>query len=212
MIASLAKFLLDSNQPQWDLSFGAVIIMAKVALCIPKDSCEAERGFSAMKRIKTYLRNCLSQNTLEHLMHCLVNGPDLSDIDECNELLDRALELWYNPEQGSSGSVWGRRVHLPGLKMSKKEKQSVPRFVWSGEDQPTQATRKETTERIEITKLKRKARIKARERQVALAAQLKAGRIAKEIEQKEAQAAKRAAQKLLKAARKEKVRAAVDNE
>ena len=40
----------------------------KVLLILPASSGSAEPGFSALKRVKTYLRNTMSQERLNHVM------------------------------------------------------------------------------------------------------------------------------------------------
>eukprot|EP00733_Pompholyxophrys_punicea_P001585 Pompholyxophrys_punicea_v1_NODE_844_length_1222_cov_6.458440.p1 type:complete len:110 gc:universal NODE_844_length_1222_cov_6.458440:781-452(-) len=63
-------------------------------------SADCERGFSAMKRIKTATRNRLSNTTLEQLMYISINGPDLKNFD-----FQKAVATWY--------SRGVRRIDLP---------------------------------------------------------------------------------------------------
>ena len=52
-------------------------------------SAQAERLFSAMKRIKTAQRNCLKITTLSHLIRISTEGPPISEWDPIP-----AMKLW----------------------------------------------------------------------------------------------------------------------
>ena len=51
--------------------------LANIALTIPISTADCERGFSAVKRIKTLLRNQSKTHTLDCLMRISVEGPEL---------------------------------------------------------------------------------------------------------------------------------------
>ncbi len=53
-----------------------IVIIMKILLTIPIGSCEAERSFSCMKRIKTALRNRLLNININSLMNISINGPE----------------------------------------------------------------------------------------------------------------------------------------
>ena len=55
-------------------------ILAQIAV-LPASSAEVERVFSAMKRIKTPVRNRLKTGTLDHLLRILIEGPEVRDWD-----------------------------------------------------------------------------------------------------------------------------------
>lgn len=61
--------------------------LGKMALVIPISSAAAEKGFSCMKRVKTSLRNRLTEKKLKSLMMISVAGPILKD---ANEVLSNA--------------------------------------------------------------------------------------------------------------------------
>lgn len=63
--------------------------LASYALALPVSNAECERGFSAMKRTKTTLRNRLSTKSLDALLHITLNGPTRRDLE-----FARAVELW----------------------------------------------------------------------------------------------------------------------
>ncbi|KAM5180722.1 zinc finger protein 862-like [Mantella aurantiaca] len=62
-------------------SFPNLAKLAHIGLVIPVSTAECERGFSALKRIKTCLRNRMNQNTLNNLMLISLEGPDPRDMD-----------------------------------------------------------------------------------------------------------------------------------
>ena len=53
-----------------------VLIIILILQTIPVGSCEAERNFSCMKRIKTALRNRIDNDHLNHLIFIVLNGPE----------------------------------------------------------------------------------------------------------------------------------------
>ena len=63
--------------------------LAVIALVIPMSSADCERGFSALKRIKTKLRNRLSNRILNHLLTISIEGPKLEEFD-----FERAADIW----------------------------------------------------------------------------------------------------------------------
>ena len=71
--------------------------LACIALILPISTAECERSFSAMKRVKTELRNRLITTTLDHLLRISISGPDLKDYD-----FDRAVDEW--------GAMRNRRI------------------------------------------------------------------------------------------------------
>ena len=53
--------------------FGEVIKLMQLILICPVSSCEAERSFSVMRRLKTWLRNTMSQTLLNTTAVCHVH-------------------------------------------------------------------------------------------------------------------------------------------
>lgn len=75
-------------------------------LTIPSTSCSVERSFSCLKRIKTYLRNSISQERLTALATISVEKSLLNDlmntmpfyediVDKFGALKDRRIDLIY---------------------------------------------------------------------------------------------------------------------
>lgn len=58
-----------------------VIKLVKLVLTIPVSTCTAERSFSALRRIKTYLRNSMTQQRLNDNMVVHVNQEMADDLD-----------------------------------------------------------------------------------------------------------------------------------
>lgn len=70
-----------------------VFKLAQYCLVMPASNATSERAFSAMRRIKTYLRNTMSQNRLNHTMCLSVHSEILDDIDlksVLNEFIDNS--------------------------------------------------------------------------------------------------------------------------
>ena len=71
--------------------------LASIALVLPISTAECERCFSAMKRVKTELRNRLTTSSLDQLLRISICGPDLKDYD-----FDQAVDEW--------GAMRNRRI------------------------------------------------------------------------------------------------------
>ena len=61
------KFFQKMSKGQRTL-FSEVIKVLKLILVMPATNASSERSFSALRRIKTYLRNTMSQARLNHIM------------------------------------------------------------------------------------------------------------------------------------------------
>lgn len=66
----------------WLTMFTELVQFVHLFLTIPVTSCTAERSFSSLKRLKTYLRTTMSQKRLNHvaILHCHHNKADLIDM------------------------------------------------------------------------------------------------------------------------------------
>jgi len=74
---------LASAQPVVRSMFDQVEQLVRFLLMIPCSSAEAKRSFSSLRRLKTYLRNSMSQQRLNHLavLHAHRERLDGIDID-----------------------------------------------------------------------------------------------------------------------------------
>ena len=73
---------------------GVFPIITSLAACyrvLPPHTADCERDFSQMKIIKTYLRNRMSQPTLDGLMRLVIEGPSVGEFP-----FDRAVKMWAN--------------------------------------------------------------------------------------------------------------------
>ena len=61
------EFFAGLTQIQKDF-FSEVIVIAKLIYVTPATNATSERSFSAFRRIKTYLRNSMSQEQLNNVM------------------------------------------------------------------------------------------------------------------------------------------------
>ena len=76
--------------------------VVKLIIVLPATNAVSERSFSALKRVKTYLRSTISDNRLNHLMmlHVHTDKTDRIDIEDiCSEFISRnelrrALIIW----------------------------------------------------------------------------------------------------------------------
>ena len=60
----LFQLLIESNLAD---TFSETVLLLKAIITIPMTSCEAERCFSTLKRVKTFLRNTMSEDRLNAL-------------------------------------------------------------------------------------------------------------------------------------------------
>jgi hypothetical protein len=97
---SMAEFHKGSIHELWlylkstDLSdsLSQITKLASLILTIPATSAGAERSFSALKRIKTHLRNSQSQNRLSALSLLSIEKKMLTTVQKQNSFYDDVLE------------------------------------------------------------------------------------------------------------------------
>lgn len=70
--------------------FPYVDIALRIFLCTPCTNCSAERSFSALKRIKTYLRSSIAQDRLDSLAVLCIESDLTISIDFDELLIDFA--------------------------------------------------------------------------------------------------------------------------
>ena len=81
------------EQASLELSYSLLVDSAKICLTQPISNAVVERGASAVKRIKTRLRNRMKNDMLSMLLHVSVNGP-LPQSPACHEILLEASKIW----------------------------------------------------------------------------------------------------------------------
>ena len=60
--------------------FPAVEMLLKTLIALPACSCEAERSFSALRRLKTWLRSTMAQTRLNYVAVCHVHRDILMEL------------------------------------------------------------------------------------------------------------------------------------
>ena len=79
-VAKLFKFLKGMSRDM-KLMLSGVTTLAKLMLVMPATNAESERIFSALKRIKTYMRSTTSDDRLNHIMAMHVHKERLDNVD-----------------------------------------------------------------------------------------------------------------------------------
>lgn len=72
-------------QPEVRRMFPNVERLLRLLLVFPTSSCEAERSFSALRRLKTWLRSTMTQQRLNHILICHAHRDILKTIS-CEEI------------------------------------------------------------------------------------------------------------------------------
>ena len=89
-VRSLKAVLQDLSLPQRSL-IDEVCLVFKLLLVMPATNCTSERSFSALRRIKTYLRSTMTQARLNHLM--IINyHQDLTDKMDLEVIADEFID------------------------------------------------------------------------------------------------------------------------
>ena len=87
---------------------------------IPATSCSAERSFSSLRRLKTYLRNTMGQNRLSSLALLHIEREYINRV--LSEDMDRIIDAFGNRPGRNTFFFWVRFVHLFNLKWFRKYK------------------------------------------------------------------------------------------
>ena len=74
------QFLRDLS-PAKKLFFSEICLLAKLVLVMPATNAVSERCFSAMRRLKTYLRSSMGQSRLNHIMILSIYKEEVDDIN-----------------------------------------------------------------------------------------------------------------------------------
>ena len=76
-----ARENLQTMCPEVRSLFRQIEQLVRLLLVCPASSCSAERSFSALRRLKTWLRNSMTQKRLNHVAVCHVHQDHLDNID-----------------------------------------------------------------------------------------------------------------------------------
>ena len=74
---------------EMNLMFPNLTKLASIGLLLPMSSVDCERGFSALSRVKTDMRNRLTNSMLNHLLMLSIEGPSPEEFP-----YDRACDRW----------------------------------------------------------------------------------------------------------------------
>ena len=77
------------KKPELGSMFPNLFKLATIGLLLPICTVDCERGFSALNRVKTDLRNRLSNKIFNHLLMISIEGPPPSDFP-----YDAACDMW----------------------------------------------------------------------------------------------------------------------
>lgn len=86
---ALQRFL--RHKESYRRSYPLLLQVAEICLSMPVSNAWPERGASALKRLKTRLRNSLKEEMLESLLHISINGPP---VKESEAVINKAVALW----------------------------------------------------------------------------------------------------------------------
>lgn len=91
--ASLCNVIdhLKKLSPGQRLLLNQVFKLAQYCLVMPASNATSERAFSTMRRIKTYLRNTMTQNRLNHTM-CLNIHKEKLDAINLKSILNEFID------------------------------------------------------------------------------------------------------------------------
>ena len=92
---------LASASPVGRSMFDLVEQLVRLLLTIPCSSAEVERSFSSLRRLKTYLRNTMSQRRLNHLAVLHVHRDRLDVID-----IDIIARQFVAKSENRLGDIW----------------------------------------------------------------------------------------------------------
>ena len=77
--------------PELRTQFQHMVMFMEMLLTFPLSSAVCERGFSAMKRIKSDWRSSLRPDMLRMLMHIVIEGPEMTDFKA-----QSVFDLWWS--------------------------------------------------------------------------------------------------------------------
>ena len=79
-LGECVAFLRDLSLPQKSF-FSEVCLLARLIIVMPASKAVSERSFSAMSRLKTYLRSTMRQSRLNHLLLLNLNQEKVDQLD-----------------------------------------------------------------------------------------------------------------------------------
>ena len=88
-IATLRDLLAEEVALKWMIP--NLHMLCVIYVCLPVTTCEAERSFSTLRRIHSYLRNCQTQQRLNHCAILAVHKDIVREM-EMEKLMDEFVD------------------------------------------------------------------------------------------------------------------------
>lgn len=79
-----AAAILRGLLPEVRGLFSEVEMLVRLLMVVPASSAEAERSFSALRRLKTWLRSTMGQSRLNHVALCHIHQERLDNLEKEN--------------------------------------------------------------------------------------------------------------------------------
>ena len=139
----LLKYMMK-NKHQFQL-FSQLVYIAEVCLTLPVSNAWPERGFSAMKIVKTRLRSSLKNDMLNSLLQVLINGPEVA---KSGAIIKAAVKIWLADKKRYKTSQQPKKVTNEfGTQTTQTDQQAVEEMEQEG--QPELSTSAEREQDVE---------------------------------------------------------------
>ena len=79
-MADVIKYIQTLSAPKRDF-FCEIVKVTKLLLTMPATNAESERSFSALRRVKTWLRSTMTQQRLNHVMILHIHKDMIDKLD-----------------------------------------------------------------------------------------------------------------------------------
>ena len=90
----ISRQIFKAMDPVIRRTFGDVNALLQLLVISPASSTEAERSFSALRRLKTWLCSTMSQERLNHVMICHVHQEELSKNISIQDRAQEFIDNW----------------------------------------------------------------------------------------------------------------------
>ena len=102
-LKDVAAYLKELDKNSWDY-FSEVFTLVKLILVVPATDALSERSYSALRRLKTYLRTTMCQDRLNHCMILCVH----KELTDALEITDIGNQFVSNCKDQTRLSRFGR--------------------------------------------------------------------------------------------------------
>jgi len=104
--------------------FKNLLMLVQIILTLPLSSSACERGFSAVKRIKTDWRATLATSTMNNLLTISIHGPSLQDYDA-----ELAIQRWWTNGQRQRRPQFAAAPPGPGAAQNQPDLEDEDRLL-----------------------------------------------------------------------------------